>query len=185
MLHSLLHPLRFPDYRTLKWFEGKGNWAIKKYYQFPHRFFYRHKLRMIIDLMPKGKIYRNILDFGSGPGIFLEELTRHALFVKEFDKGEAIDPRWRYEAIVCASVLEFCNLDFNLPMLSQILYPKGDFLVASPLSNRLTKGYLKLAGDTHTRNTHQDILSKVSKYFKIVEYREWLGLYFSIKAVKK
>ena len=185
MLHSLLHPLRLPDYHSIKGWEGKGNWTVKKYYQFPYRFFYRHKFRMIVDMIPKGKIYRNILDFGTGPGIFMEELKRHALFVKGFDKGDNIDPRWKYEAIVCASVLEFCSLDLMLPLLSQILHPKGNLLIASPSSNWFTEGYLKLAGDKHFRNNHKTILSKVSKYFRIVEYHDWLGLYFSIKAAKK
>ena len=36
---------------------------------------------MIIDLMDKGRIYNNILDFGCGPGIFMLELKKYGVFL--------------------------------------------------------------------------------------------------------
>ena len=186
MLNSLTHPIRLPKYYTLAEFEGKGNWAIAKYYKWPYRFFYRHKLKMIVDMLRRDTKYHNILDYGSGPGIFTEELKQHAHFVKSFDVGQLIDPRWKFDVIVCSSVLEFMpNLDFTLVMLKSLLKKNGILVVGSPMNTWITRLYLSLIKDKHTRNSHIMIQSKVSKYFNITESKEWLNLYFSLKAVSK
>ena len=181
MFHSFTG-LRLPPFASLKNLEGKGNFAVSKYYQFPYRFFYRYKLKMIVDLMPKGQVYHNILDFGSGSGIFEPELKRHALFVKRFDKHDIIDKRWRFDAIVCASVLEFCQLPHTVGLLYDLLKPEGKLYVGSPMETGLTKLYFKLIKDKNKRNNHAKILSEVSKKFRIEKYNSWMNLYFSLRA---
>ena len=181
MLHHFT-PLRLPSFASLRHLEGTGNFAVKKYYTFPYRFFYRHKLRMIVNLMPRKEIYHNILDFGAGSGIFEPELKRYALFVKRFDTNDVIDKRWRFDAIVCASVLEFCQLPHTIGLLHSLLKPGGKLYVASPMETGLTKAYFKWIKDTNKRNSHTKILSDISKQFRIEEYHSWMDLYFAVRA---
>ena len=181
MLHHF-SPLKLPPYSSIKEFEGHGNYAISKYYKWPYRFFYRHKLKMILNLMEKGKIYHNILDYGSGPGIFTPELKKHALFVNSFDIDDVLNPRWKYGAVVCSSFLEFSELPFTLHTIRNILNPKGKLYVASPMATGLTKAYFRFIKDKNKRHDHTKILSEISKQFKIEEYHSWLNLYFALRA---
>ena len=183
MLHSFT-PLKLPPYSSLKHLEGQGNYAISKYYKLPYRFFYRYKLRMILGLMPKGVIYHNILDFGSGSGIFELALKKHALFVKQLDLNSIIDRRWKFDAIVCSSVLEFCQFPYTTSLLSDFLKPGGKLYIASPMETKLTRLYFKLIKDKNKRNSHAKILSEISKQFRIEKYHSWMNLYFALRASK-
>lgn len=166
----------------MKQFEGKGNYAINKYYKFPYRFFYRKKLKMIVNLLPKGKVFYNILDFGSGPGIFTDQLKQHSIHVNQFESNDVLDPRWHYDAIVCASVLEFCSLNLTISILYNILNPGGKLFVASPMNTALASLYFKSIGDKQGRNSHKSIISAVSKRFRIEKYDTWMNLYFALRA---
>ena len=177
--------LTLPPYSQLAPYEGGGNYAVKKYYSFPYRFFYRKKLNMIVDMMPEGHVYNNILDYGAGPGIFTPELKKHAVNVKSFNIGDVIDPRWSFDAVVCASLLEFVSLRSTIPRISKIMIPNGTLLVASPIKNRITDAYFKLYKSPFDRNSHDKIIHEISKYFRILEYNRWMNLYFSIKATKQ
>ncbi len=183
MLDTFVRPLTLPKYSSISHEEGKGNWAVKKYYQFPHRFFYRHKLRMITDMMDKR--YHNILDYGSGPGVFTPELKKHAHFVTSYDLNSTFDPRWKFEAVVCASVLEFLPLMETLKQINQILKPGGSLFIASPMETKWTNKYFNSIGDKNQRHCHREIKYLVNKVFKLETYKEWLGLYFAIKATKR
>lgn len=90
MFDSILNPIKLEDYETVRPFEGTGNFAVKKYYKYPFRPFYRKKLYMVRDLMDKGKIYKEYLDFGSGP-LITPELKRHAITVTSIDEHDTID----------------------------------------------------------------------------------------------
>ena len=182
MLHSTQARLILPPYEDMKEYEGKGNWAIGKYYKPPFSFFYKKKLKLILSLFPKDKIYHNILDFGSGPGIFLPSLKKKALFVKGYEPGDIIDSRWRFEAIVCSSVLEFVNLESTFSLLYSLLKPGGHIYIGSPMKSRLTNAYFKLIGDKNYRSSHTTITSELKHYFKVEEYREWMNLYFVLRA---
>ena len=183
MLHRSTN-LRLPPYSSLKQYEGKGNYAIWKYYNLPYSLFYCKKLKMIVSLMSEGNIYHNILDYGSGPGIFEEELKRYAIAVKKLEIGEVIDPRWRFDAIVCASVLEFVDLKITLILLKNLLKPGGKLYVGSPMQSVLSRTYFKFIGDKNKRIHHMKIISEISKQFRIEKYTTWMSLYFAIRASK-
>lgn len=175
--------IQLPDYNSLVQFEGKGNWAIRKYYKLPYSIFYKQKLKMIVRMLGNQK-YFNILDFGSGPGIFTKELRRHAQFVRSMDKGDSIDPRWRFDVIVCSSVLEFIpNLDSTLRMLRGMLNQNGMLLIASPMDTKLSRFYFDHIKDTNQRLSHKTIIHTIERHFRIKERHNWLNLYFSLKAV--
>jgi len=178
----MLHSIKYPTYESIKHLEGKGNFAVSKYYTLPFKPFYRHKFKMIIDLMG-GEHFNRILDFGSGSGIFRTELQRHSNFVFCIDKGAKL-PKIKFDAVICASVLEFCDLDDTLSDLSSMMKDGAKIFIASPMQNRLSNLYFKLVRSNFTRNSHEQIKSAVKTYFKLESYNEWMGLYFSIKAVK-
>lgn len=180
------HSLVLPPYSKVRDYDGKGNYAIRKYYRLPYSFFYRHKLRMILKELDSKRIYRNLLDFGSGPAeIFRESLERHAITVKCVDTLSYIDPRWKFDVVVCASVLEFVDLDFTVPLLKSIIAPNGMLIGASPMKTRLSKLYFSLIKDSSKRNSHEAIINSISKHFFLVGQKEWFGLYFSFKAYPK
>ena len=165
-------------------YEGKGNFAIKKYYHWPFSFFYQKKLKMILSIIDKRRNYRFILDYGSGPAeIFRESLSNFGQRVDCVDKLDTIDGK--YDLIVCASVLEFVNLKETLPYLKSHLLQSGELVGSSPMDTRLSRLYFKLIGDNLTRNTHQQILRELHKHFWVVKTKEWFGLYFSFKAYPK
>ena len=181
----MLHSLALPEYRKVKDYEGGGNYAISRYYKFPFRFFYRQKLRMLVELLGP-KIHKNILDFGSGKAeIFREELEKHALQVKCVDMQEPINLEWRFDVVVCASVLEFTHLPVCLSTLKKIIRPNGMIVVSSPMDTWLSRLYFKLIKDKNSRHSHLEILKEASKYFFIVKYKEWFGMYFSFKGYPK
>lgn len=184
MLHRLLHRLKLPAYSEVAKFEGQGNWAVKQYYRWPHRFFYQHKLLMIAkELLDKHR--ESILDFGAGYGIFEPELARHATHVLPIDEGDPVDWRWKFDAIVCGSSLEFCHLDFTVKTLRRVCKRNTKLIVASPMKNFLSGLYFKLIKDGKVRHGQKEIKEIISRYFHIKKYKTWLGLYFLIVAEPK
>ena len=177
----MLHSIQYPPLESLKHLEGKGNFAVSKYYKWPFKPFYRHKFKMIIDMM-KDEHYNRVLDFGAGSAIFRPELLSHSNFVTCVDKSSPINPLWKFDAIVCASVLEFCHLPFTVDMLSKIMVLKGALYIASPMDTNLSRWYFKLIKDTNHRHSHKLIKQSIKKHFFIEDYKEWHGLYFSMKA---
>lgn len=184
MLDNFLRPIAFKPYSSVKHLEGMGNFTVSKYYKWPFRPFYRHKIKMIVSMMDK-RIYTNILDFGCGPGVYHPELQMCALAVKGIDIEDVFDPRWKFEAIICASVLEFCDFPHTAKLLASILHPRGALFIASPMDTLFSRLYFKLLGDKDDRHSHQYIISNIEKYFTIQKKKEWFGLYFAIKAVPK
>lgn len=178
------HRLLLPKYKTVKQYEKTGNFAIRRYYRWPYRFFYRHKLRMILDMMDKGRIYDNALDFGCGRAeIFKPSLDRFCVRVKCVDTLADVKPiYWKFELIICGSILEFLTIRTTMTMLRDMLKPRGQIVGASPMDTWSTRLYFRLIGDKKKRKTHEEIMFWVRKNFRVLEYKEWFGLYFSFKA---
>lgn len=186
MFDSLFHPIQIAEHKDLKRYEGNGNYAIGKYYNFPFRPFYRKKLYIARNLLDKNRVYRNIMDFGSGPGIFTKELKKHALSVKNYEYGEPIDRRWRYDCIIALSVLEFVeDLEECIDTLHKISTVNTQLIVVSPMDTLLTKTYFKLISDKKVRNSQSNILRLIDSRFKITKHDEWCGLYFSVKGIAR
>lgn len=181
----MLYGIALPPYELVKKFEGQGNWAVKKYYQFPFNIFYKKKFKMIIDMLTPGKIYRNILDYGGGPAeIFKKELGKHAMSVTSYNLP-LIDSRWRFDVIILGSVLEFTKPAEVLQKLRGALAPKGLIIIASPMKNFFTDLYFKLVGDKNSRLSHQTMKYEIDIHFRILDYKTWLGLYFVCKAERR
>lgn len=186
MLDSLLNPIKLAEYDSVNRYDGKGNFAVNKYYHYPYRPFYRKKLYMIRSLLDKGRIYKNILDFGAGPGIFTPELKRHAISVVSVNEEDFIDKRSKFECVVAGSSLEFVDdLVDSIKMLHEITYSRSQLIVASPTDGYLSRLYFKSIGDKLVRNSPSSIMAIVDRWFKIDEYHEWMGLYFSFKAYRR
>lgn len=176
----MLYGLTLPEYNEVSHLEGKGNFAVKKYYQFPYKYFYLKKLKMIVDALGKWKIYRNILDFGCGEAkIFKNELYKYALSVTCADKLNDINYTWKFDVIVCASVIEFLPIKVAAQILKNILKPGGKIIISSPMQTKLSRFYFWLIQDANQRYSQDEILEGFEEMgFKVKEYKEWLGLYF-------
>ena len=172
--------IKLPPFSKVKSLENTGNFAVSKYYKFPFNWFYCKKLKMALDLMSHNQY--NILDFGAGCGILTPELKKRSPRVVSVQSLSECRPIWKFDTIVCASVLEFVNLGIYLPYLREMLSPEGELIVASPMKNKWTERYFKLIKNPSTRWSETEIFSAVNKYLKIEEYTEWMGLYFALKA---
>lgn len=144
---------------------------------------------MIVNML-LGSKYKYILDYGSGPGIFTKELHRHSSFVSNYDVPSYDlktnkTYKFKFDVVVCASVLEFCenhNLDEILEHIKSLINQNGFLIVASPLDSIFSKFYLNLIRDKNKRNSCKDVIHKISNKFKITKYKEWMGLYYCLKA---
>lgn len=183
MLDHLTNPLKFPKYSSVAHLEGHGNYAVEKYYKWPYRYFYRHKIRMI-ERMLRGRSYRNIIDFGCGPGLFTDQWHEYSEDVILVDKESSLD-KLSVDLIICASVMEFVPLDETFNRLAMTLETGGDIIVASPMQNSLSRFYFNKIKDKIPRNSHQSIFSEMSSYFNIRHYTTWLGLYFCAMGKKR
>lgn len=172
--------LDLPPYHELQRYEGTGNYAIWKYYQWPYRIFYRKKLKMILSLITKTPDCR-ILDFGAGPGIFTKTLQAVGV-VKSIDFRDTIDPRWKFDLIICGSVLEFVDLKPALHTLKFMTKPGSEIIVASPMKTWLSRLYFKSIKDTKSRHSHEVIIEEMSKVFHVETVKKWFGLYFALRA---
>lgn len=182
----MLHSLALPPYESVKHLEGKGGYAVDKYYRHPYKFFYKKKLEMVLSYLTPGRLYMSILDFGCGQAkILLPSLQRRACFVDSVDRIEDVDTKADYSVIVCASVLEFVDLPRYLKVLREALHKNGMLIVASPMQTFFAEYYFHLIKDRKRRHSHKDILATVRKHFYVSGYKEWFGLYFSFKAVPK
>lgn len=176
------HRISYPPFESLKHLENTGNFAVSKYYKLPFRPFYRHKFKMIVEMMDDKK-YDRILDFGAGSGIFEKELLKHGDQIYQIDE-DSIVPPFLYDAIICASTLEFCDLSLTIDFLYNHLALGGDLFIASPMQTALSSFYFKTIRNSSYRHSHQYIKISVRRKFKITDYKEWMGLYFAIKAQK-
>lgn len=181
--------IALPPYRTVRNWERYENAAVKKYYHFPFNLFYVKKLKMIVDMLEPKKIYRNILDYGAGAAqIFETELEKHAIHVIPWHSGRGLvlENRWKFDVVICASVLEFVNLEATVKEIEPIMTPKGIMIVASPIESWVSKLYFKLVGSTkYRRHSHKIIRTYLQGHFNELDYKEWFGLYFVMKVRKR
>jgi len=171
--------LILPPYEAVEHLEGIGNYAVKKYYKWPWRFFYRHKLKMLLSIFYY--YHQSILDFGCGTTKILRdsiECGHYPYFGA--DKLEDIKVR-KYDAIICSSVLEFTPLNYTIEKLSEL---SEVIYVASPMNTWLTRLYFKLIGDDRIRNSHKEIIRAINEKYRIVKLKKWCGLYFCLKGIK-
>ena len=166
----MFYHLKLPSYNQVAKYEGQGNWAVDKYYKWPHRFFYRHKLKMCVDMI-KDNHYYNTLDFGSGYGIMTKELLKYSDRVISHDRTDVIDLKWGFDLIIALSVMEFVNLDKTVSTFKTLMDNKSELIIVSPMSNWITRKYFNFIKDYNVRNSHQEIKEAVESKFKIKEYK--------------
>ena len=176
----MFYRLTLPNYEVIKEYEGKGNHAVSKYYKFPFAYFYQKKLKLILREMRVR--YKNIMDFGAGPGIFVPELKKRSSSVLAYEPEQLIDPRWKFDLIVCASVLEFCELPHTLLVIRSMMTKDSEMIVSSPMDSWITRLYFWLIGDKTLRHSHTLIHNHIDRYFHVETYKKWFGIYFVIRA---
>ncbi len=139
---------------------------VRLYYSWYAGWFYKNRLRMIADLLQNVHV-QNLLEIGTGLGIFLKELLKHAEHVTGIDihksyngveamlakenidlsrvelrQGSILDipyPEASFDAAVCVSVLEhFQNPSYPLQEAWRVLKPGGLLLAGFPARTPFT-----------------------------------------------
>lgn len=179
MLDSIAYPLTFPKYSSVRKLEGNGNYAIRKYYVYPWRYFYRHKVRMI-ERMLRDSRFNSIMDFGAGPELMTPQWKKYAHEVYCIDKHHTQWPK--VNMTICASVMEFVPLKETFEKLSQ---HTNEIIVASPMQTSRSDFYFKFINDKNKRHSQKEILDEMNRCFSIYSYATWMGLYFCVRGIRK
>ena len=179
MLDHFTHPLRFPKYSSVVHLEGQGNWAVRKYYMPPWRWFYRHKIRMV-ERAIRGDRFNSLMDFGAGPGLLTTQWKKYCHDIYSINEGNVQLPN--VNMTICASVMEFVPLKETFEKLAQ---HTNEIIVASPMKSSQSDYYFRLINDNVVRHSHQEITSEMARYFSINYYNDWLGLYFVARGIRK
>ncbi len=151
--------------------------------------FFKKRLAMCLDLLPKGKIPR-LLDVGCGTGIILPELVRRCGAVWAMDnqlqerslKGmmelegisvplataDLLQLPYRdasFDAVLLISILEHVeDLDAACREISRVLKPGGAVVAGFPTKNPLTDRLLGASTHFHV-STHRQILQALERAF--------------------
>jgi ubiquinone/menaquinone biosynthesis C-methylase UbiE len=147
---------------------------VRLYYSWYAGWFYRHRLKMAADLLGDTKLNR-ILEVGTGSGIFIKELLKHADLVTGIDihatyhgvqamlgqeevepgrvelkQGSIFDIPYQdghFDAAVCISVLEhFPDPGPALREMRRVVRPGGLVVTGFPARNRITERLFRLLG---------------------------------------
>ena len=132
-------------------------------YKFPIKYIQRYRFSRIIKLLGPG-YYSTLLEAGTGSGIFIPELSRHAQKMyacdihTKFDHLPAMFSRYKvnncevstqsieqtnfpdasFDVIIAVSVLEFVpDINKALAEIKRLLKPNGVFITICPMESRL------------------------------------------------
>jgi len=152
---------------------------------------YRARLRNAVELLGPAKL-KSLLEVGTGSGILLPELSRHAdrlvaidihdrlpevrdLLVKEGVRAEVIHGNLfempfenaEFDGLLCASVLEhLTDLDAALREFARVVAPGGTMVLGFPVRNVVTDTFFRLAhfDPRHIHpSSHRDIEAAVMR----------------------
>jgi len=151
---------------------------VRLYYSWYAGWFYRHRLKMVSNLMV-GESFDKLLEIGTGSGILILELLKHANLVVGMDihssyhgvrkmleregadisrvelrQGDIFDvpyPDHSFDAVVCVSVLEhFPDPRPALEEIRRVVRPQGPIIMGFPAETAMTKFiFASLGYDAH------------------------------------
>lgn len=188
--------LRLPDRQLLT----KTNDVDYFYwnYQFPIKYIQRYRFKSIIRLM-NANTYDNLLEIGTGSGIFLPELSTHCRQLYAIDIHEKIElvqklcndqqisavvtkcsiestnfPDEFFDAIIGISVLEFIpDLRSAINEIKRIMRPDGIFVTICPQKSFLLDFILSCftdkSPDEEFVNSRTEISPILENSFKVIK----------------
>lgn len=158
-------------------------------YKFPIKYIQRYRFKKIVTLLGK-KEYPQLLEAGTGSGIFLPELSKHCeqLFAcdihHDFDNiamlcdkygiknynlsSQSIDntnfQNESFDVVVAVSVLEFVpDIQKALAEIKRILKKDGIFITICPMESRILDFFLSLYTRESPKEEFGSARQKVSK----------------------
>lgn len=170
--------LTLPAYESLKLSIDNGisedYHLVKLYYARYSGWFYRNRLKMAANLLGTERV-SDLLEVGTGSGIFIPELLKHANKVTAIDihetyngvtqmlqrenvdlsrvhlqKGSILDipfPDKTFDTVVCISVLEhFADPRPAVREMARVVKPGGALVLGFPAHNLITDTLFRLLG---------------------------------------
>jgi ubiquinone/menaquinone biosynthesis C-methylase UbiE len=158
-------------------------------YSFPIKYIQIYRFRTIAKLLGN-RIFPKLLEFGTGSGIFLPELSKHcgklyacdihphfeniANLLQHYNiinyelKSQSIEktdyPDNYFDAIVAVSVLEFVDdLQVAISEIKRILKPEGVFITICPMNSKFLDAILSLYSEKKPKEEFGDSRIYVSK----------------------
>ncbi|MFN8249734.1 MAG: class I SAM-dependent methyltransferase [Ferruginibacter sp.] len=158
-------------------------------YKFPIKYIQRYRFKRIVKLLGKQQ-FSNLLEIGTGSGVFIPELSRHTLQMHACDihtkfghfpelfkiygvsncsySSQSIEetnfPDEHFDAIVAVSVLEFVpDLSKALKEIKRLLKPSGVFITICPMESRILDFFLSFYTRKKPRDEFGGARKKISK----------------------
>lgn len=158
-------------------------------YEFPIKYIQLYRFKTILKLLGS-KVYENLLEAGTGSGIFLPELSSHCknLYacdihphmdnlqhllshykisnydIKQQDIQKTTYPNDHFDAIVAVSMLEFVdNIQEALDEIRRILKPDGIFVTICPMENKLLDFFVTYYSKRPAEDQFRDSRKHVAK----------------------
>lgn len=158
-------------------------------YKFPIKFVQRYRFSKIIDLLGNDN-YSNLLEIGTGSGIFIPELSKHCkkIFacdihsrfdhipklcdhygIKDYDvRTQNIEetnyPDNSFDVIIAVSVLEFVNdIQKAIGEIKRIMKTDGIFITICPMESKFLDMLLSHYSEKHPKDEFKNSRIEVGK----------------------
>ncbi len=168
-------------------------------------YFYRKRLKMVIDMIEPGK---RVLDIGFGSGILIPTLKKafkevhgvdihdnvkrvQEIFGGNLKRASVKNMPYKnnyFDCAVCISVLEHMKgLKNALNEIRRVLRPKGSVVFGIPSDNILVNTWFRIiktgVSDMHI-NSYNDITVSVNDAFEVERKEKFMSIYTSLKCRK-
>lgn len=161
-------------------------------YKFPIKYIQQYRFKRILSLL-KGRRFENLLEIGTGSGVFLPELSKYCDRLSASDIHSNLGPATdvcnyygisdfdistqsiehtsyktnSFDAIIAVSVLEFVdNIEVAIKEIKRILKPDGVFVTICPMESQLLDRVVSLYSKKKAVEEFGDSRKMVTKHLE-------------------
>lgn len=161
-------------------------------YKFPIKYIQQYRFKRILKHLA-GKHYGNLLEIGTGSGVFIPELSKYCDILSTCDIHTNVDPINKicehfkiskcsystqsiektnfasnsFDAIVAVSVLEFVDdLNRAIDEIKRILKPGGVFITICPMESKLLDSVVSMYSKKKAEEEFGESRKHVSKFLE-------------------